>query len=99
MGLGLGFEFSDEVIKVAIECLRLPGVDALKGGFCEINALYDTLVDLVDAKEDVTSGNRKMVRSLRAVPCRGRRVRLMEIGFCELEVFGDAVVHLIYPGN
>jgi hypothetical protein len=64
-----GFEFADEVVEVAIECLRLPGVDALKGGFCKIDALYDTLVNSVDAGEDVASGNSRMVRSLREVPC------------------------------
>jgi hypothetical protein len=66
-----GFEFADEVIKIMIECLQLPGVDALKGGFCEIDALYDTLVDSVDAGEDIAGGNRRMVRSLRVIPCRG----------------------------
>jgi hypothetical protein len=71
----------------------------LKGGFYEIDALYDILVNSVDAREDVARGDRRMVRSLRAVPCRGRQVRLMESGFRELDAFGDAVVHLIYPGN
>jgi hypothetical protein len=71
----------------------------LKGGFCEIDALYDNLVDLVDAGEDVVGGDKRMVRSLRVVPCRGRRVRLMESGFRELDAFGDAIVHLVYPGN
>jgi hypothetical protein len=47
-----------------IECLWLPGVDALKGGFYEIDALNDTLVDLVDAGEDVAGGDRRMARSL-----------------------------------
>jgi hypothetical protein len=64
-----GFEFADEVIEVAIECLRLPRLDALKGGFCKIDAIYDTLVDSVDAREDVAGGDRRMVRSLREVPC------------------------------
>jgi hypothetical protein len=94
-----GFEFADEVVEIAIECLRLPRVDALKGCFCEIDALYDTLVDSVDAREDVTGGDRRMVRSLRTVPCQGRQVRLMESDFRELDVFGDAIVHLIYPGS
>jgi hypothetical protein len=61
------------------------------------------LVDSVDAGEDVAGGDRRMVRSLRVVPCRGHRVRLMESGFCELDAFGDVVVHLvvhlIYPGG
>jgi hypothetical protein len=64
-----------------------------------IDALYDTLVDSVDAGEDVAGGNRWMVRSLRAILCRGCRVRLMESGFRELDSFGDAIIHLIYPGN
>jgi hypothetical protein len=94
-----GFEFADEVVEIAIECLRLPRVDMLKGGFCKTDALYDTLVNSVDAGEDVAGGDRRMVRSLRAVPCRGRRVKLMESGFRELDAFGDAVVHLICPDN
>jgi hypothetical protein len=57
------------------------------------------LVDSVNAGEDVVSGDRRMVRSLRAVPCRGCRVGLMESGFRELDAFGNAVVHLIYPSN
>jgi hypothetical protein len=57
------------------------------------------LVDSVDAREDVAGGDRRMVRSLRVVPCRGLRVRLMQRGFCELDAFGDAVVLLIYPDN
>jgi hypothetical protein len=57
------------------------------------------LVDSVDTGEDVACGYRRMVRSLRAVPCRGCRVRLMESGFCKLDAFGDAIIHLIYPGN
>jgi hypothetical protein len=61
--------FADEVVKIAIKCLRLPRVDALKGGLCEIDALYNTLVDTVNAGEDVAGGNRRMVRSLRVVPC------------------------------
>jgi hypothetical protein len=48
---------------------------------------------------DIIDGNRRMVRSLRAVPCHGRRVRLMESDFPELDAFVDAVVHLIYPRN
>jgi hypothetical protein len=94
-----GFEFADEVIKIAIECLLLPRVDALKGGFCEIDALYDTLLNSINAVEDVIGGDRRMVRSLKAVPCRGRRVRLMDIDFCKLDTFGDAIDHLIYSGN
>jgi hypothetical protein len=71
----------------------------MKDGFYKIEALYDTLVDSVDAEEDVAGGDRRMVRSLRAVPCRGCRVRLMESGFRELDAFGDAIVHLIYLDN
>jgi hypothetical protein len=94
-----GFEFANEVVLVTIECLQHPGVDALKAGFCKIDALYDTLVDSVDAGEDVAGGDSRMVRSLKAVPCRGCWVRLMESDFRELDAFGDAVVHLIYPGD
>jgi hypothetical protein len=57
------------------------------------------LVDSVDAGEDVAGGDRRMVRSLMAVPCRGCQVRLMESGFRELHAFDDAVVHLIYPDD
>jgi hypothetical protein len=64
-----GFEFADEVVEIAIECLQLPRAHALKGGFREIDALYDNLVDSFNAGEDVAGGGRRMVRSLRAVPC------------------------------
>jgi hypothetical protein len=57
------------------------------------------LVKSVDAGEDVAGGDRRMVRSLRAVPCRRRRVKLMESGFRDLDAFGDAVIHMIYPGD
>jgi nucleoside-diphosphate-sugar epimerase len=57
------------------------------------------LVDSVNAGEDVTGSDRRMVRSLRAVPCRGHRVKLMESDFREFDAFGDAVIHLISPGN
>jgi hypothetical protein len=57
------------------------------------------LVDSVNARKDVADGDRRMERSLRVVPCQGRRVRLMESNFRELDAFGDAVIHLIYPGN
>jgi hypothetical protein len=52
----------------------------LKGGFCKIDAVYDTLLDSIDAEEDVAGDDRRMVKCLRAVPCRGCRVRLMESG-------------------
>jgi hypothetical protein len=71
----------------------------MKGGFCKIDAVYDTLVNSIDAGEDVAGGDRRMVRSLKAVPCRGRRVRLMESGFSELDAFNNVVVHLIYRGD
>jgi hypothetical protein len=41
----------------------------LKGGFYEVDALYETFVNSVDAGEDVTGGDRRMVSSLREVPC------------------------------
>lgn len=76
-----------------IECLWRPWVDALKGGFCEINAFCDASVNSVNAGEDVAGSS-----GVKAVSCERYLVRLMENNFCKLDAIGVVVVYPIYPG-
>jgi hypothetical protein len=79
------FEFADEVIEIIVEFLQLPKGDAVQDRFCKTNAIRDTLVDLMDAGEDVAGGDKKMMWSLKVVPGWGRRViRPLESVFREL---------------
>jgi hypothetical protein len=95
-----GFKFADQVVEVVVEIFRLLGVDTLKGGFYQSNAICNTFADSMDAGGDVICGDGIVVVSLKAILSWECRVSmLLESVFRELDALGDVVIHLIKSGD
>lgn len=96
VGLGLVLKLIEEVIKVAVDFLRVLGDDRAKNRVHQVDAACDAFDDSIDAGEDVVGSDVVTMEEFGMIWCSRRRfVSAPESVFNELDALADVIIHTI----